>query len=155
MKDINEQINKLQKELDQLKAIANKPKSLINRSEYGQSYWFVNISLEATNRIERGSSMDGWLFNSGNYYTCENQAEKVAKHLKDTNMFTRKAIEFADDYKFYDNSTGWSVNFYSDENAYFPFKSLNWCSPTSVYMSEENAKRFAKWLNENMVSKEN
>lgn len=153
MKNINEQIEKLQTELDELKAIANKPKAMIDRVEHEGKYCLVNSELDVYESCEDGLIVDDKRYKHGNYYTDKALAERVAKYYRDNNMFIRKAIEFSGGYEFNDNKGNYWVEVGVENNSYDVGYVKGYEIPNVIYMTEQNAEKFKSWLEEYMPLK--
>ena len=136
-------ITELQKEVDILEA---EPQAVIERASKERRYWMVDEELTPVSTFETSYPLDDSRFKSYNYFTDEKQCEAVAKHIRESFLFMRKAIEFADGHG---GVNGFRVDcvLYIDGE----FKNYNTvaiASPTTIYMSEQNAILFAAWCNE-------
>ena len=138
-------IAELQKEVDILEA---DPIAVIERASKDQDYWLLNHCFESEGTEENKDSVDARHYSLYNYFTDKKQCEAVAKHIRESFLFMRKAIEFADGYEF-DNITDNCAVFFDAKRKIF---TIPWYrnpkSPTTIYMSEQNAILFAAWCNE-------
>ena len=138
-------IAELQKEVDILEA---DPIAVIERASKDGMYWMLNEELAPTETIDTAHPLDDSRFKSYNYFTDEKQCKAVAKHIRESFLFMRKAIEFADGYEF---EQGWS-NFWCEldgrECEFEHEYTSGYQVPTTIYMSEQNAILFAAWCNE-------
>ena len=136
-------ITELQKEVDILEA---DPIAVIERASKDQDYWLLNHCFESEGTEENKDSVDARHYSLYNYFTDEKQCEAVAKHIRESFLFMRKAIEFADGYEFVVSGDNCWCEFEGGEFGH-DFTD-EYQVPTTVYMSEQNAILFAVWCNE-------
>lgn len=84
--------------------------------------------------------------NSANLAMTQNEAMRVSKHLFSNIWFTRKALEFADGYKFREGDENISVAYDHNDKCWILVSSYS-LEENRVYMTKENADNFIEWLN--------
>lgn len=119
----------------------------VGRVSKGEGYYIVSETLKVDGVIEQEDSIDDKFFNCHNYYTNKYQAYAVAKYLKSTRLFVNKAIEFAQGYKWDNQSCNYNVYFDGECFAIAWNRAVK--IPTAIYMMEHQAKKFADWCNVN------
>ena len=150
MTTTKEQLARVEAELAELKLkieAEEKPVgSMFPALNEGDQYYFLVSRFDVGTDENLGDDLDRARCEVANAFTDEVQAQACADYLKDRFWFIRKAIEFADGYKFVNNQDNYTIVF--DKM----FK--GWCSSTDsfyprngIYMTKENANKFIDWLN--------
>ena len=138
-------ITELQKEVDILEA---DPIAVIERASKDQDYWLLNHCFESEGTEENKDSVDARHYSLYNYFTDEKQCKAVAKHIRESFLFMRKAIEFADGYEFEQGRFNFWCELDGRECEFEHEYTSGYQVPTTIYMSEQNAILFAAWCNE-------
>lgn len=131
MNNLEEKIKEIEKQLEELKKQLTeenkKDKYKRKRFDYDKYYWFVDVFGEVCDTPECYASEDNFLFETGNYFETEEQAENykekllIEQELKDVAMELNLGEEidwdndsqdkFCVSYNF--NTDSISYNFYS------------------------------------------
>ena len=136
-------IAELQKEVEILEA---EPVAVIERASKDGMYWIIGEELVPMKTSDTSHGLDDLRFRLYNYFTDKKQCKAVAKHIRESLLFMRKAIEFADGYEFVVSGDNCWCEFEGGEFGH-DFTD-EYQVPTTVYMSEQNAILFAVWCNE-------
>ena len=118
--------------------------------ERTDKYTSVNSYFSTQTDTDRGYVNDNLRYENYNYYPADGElCEQVADYLKHTHLFTRKAIEFAQGYKFKTGGLNKYVYYCRHEKNKFSTGVNTYVEhPEVVYMTETQAKKFADWCNE-------
>tara|TARA_R110000850_G_scaffold95716_1_gene200789 strand:+ start:115 stop:609 length:495 start_codon:yes stop_codon:yes gene_type:complete len=143
--DLQLKVTQWQKQIEALEA---EPREVIHRVIVGGAYYIVDGTFNTVHIKDRGDPYDTIKYASYNYFADEKQCEAVAKHIGESFLFTRKAIEFADGYEYEFNAPNYLCAFAYNANVFIIDHEWTFKNPTTVYMSKENAKLFTDWCNE-------
>ncbi|GEM_PF-6168978 len=140
-------IEKMEAELIKMKA---ELKQEINKPPF--PYVSITCYMPCIN-YEGEVSVDDWhtekiieTLNNANLAMTQNEAMRVSKHLFSNIWFTRKALEFADGYKFREGDENISVAYDHNDKCWILVSSYS-LEENRVYMTKENGYKFIEWLN--------
>jgi hypothetical protein len=121
------------------------------RALSGAPYFYHNSGI-VSEGVERGHADDN-AYNSRNYYLGIKDAETANKHYSSSAEFTSIALRFAEGYTY---TNGWK-NFYvvlCEGRTFDKVYTVQEFNPSVVYMNENNAIKFIKWLDKFMLNGE-
>lgn len=95
-KNMEEKIKELEKQIAELKAELEKEKLRLNK---GDDYYYINAFGGISRYIEYNDSADDSLYEFGNYFKSEEEAEKIAKKLKAIAKVSRAILIANGDWK--------------------------------------------------------
>jgi hypothetical protein len=145
--ELKEQIELLQAQYD---AMPDEPKALFEVAELGDTYYIVNEEFDNYSGFQyRNDLTDKKFIELGNHFTDKTEAERMAAFIRKNFLYWRMALKFADGYE-------WKINrknYYAIQNDNFKDFEVSWDltfkKPSTVYMTEQNARKFAEFCNEN------
>jgi hypothetical protein len=144
--ELKEQIELLQAQYD---AMPDEPKALFEVAEKSEIYCFVDSLLGVDCYYNTYDSIDRKSIPLGNHFTDKTEAERMAAFIRKNFLYWRMALKFADGYE-------WKINrknYYAIQNDNFKDFEVSWDltfkKPSTVYMTEQNARKFAEFCNEN------
>lgn len=129
--ELKKQIEALQAQYD---AMPDEAVSLFEVAGYGQEYYSISGIRTVYSTENNETEIDYKLIELGNHFTDKAEAERVAAFMRKNFLYWRMALRFADGYEFK-----------GGEHNYFVFENKK--TAGIIYMSQENAERFAEFCN--------
>jgi hypothetical protein len=124
----------------------DEPKALFKVADIDDDYHAIGDNCRVYPVSFDGESCDKELLELGNHFTDKAEAERMAAFIRKNFLFWRMALRFTDGYEF-----KWGeYNYYTYRN-YSGFSyacHLNSKDDEIIYMTEQNAKKFAEFCNE-------
>jgi hypothetical protein len=143
--ELKKQIEKLQAEYE---AMPDDPKRLFEVAELGDTYYIVDELFKEYSGLRYGNdSTDERLIKLGNHFTDSAEAERMASFIRKNFPYWRMALRFADGYEWEEGRANHYV--LRVPNSFENCSSFYEQEHGTVYMTKENAKRFADFCNEN------
>jgi hypothetical protein len=124
----------------------DEPKALFKVADIDDDYHAIGDNCRVYPVSFDGESYDKELLELGNHFTDKEEAVRMAEFIRKNFLYWRMALRFADGYKFKKGEYNYYI--YQDYNEL----KFSWQSyaekPDTVYMTEQNAIKLAKFCNE-------